>query len=81
MSLNLSNKNNDNIINTNLPYIKIDHKNKIEELKETDYYNEIMTFTNSLQQGEQNIGFEINKFFQYITKYFPAKYFFKITSI
>ena len=25
-----------------------------------------MNLTNSLQLGEQNIGFEINKFFQYI---------------
>ena len=38
MSLNPPN-NNDSVINTKLQYIKINHKNKIEELKETDYYN------------------------------------------
>lgn len=59
-------KNITNIINTKLQYIKINKKNKIEELEETEYYNEIMNLTNSLQLGEQNIGFEINKFFQYI---------------
>ena len=59
-------KNNTNINNTRLQYIKINKKNKIEELEETEYYNEIMNLTNSLEIGEQNIGFEINKFFQYI---------------
>ena len=65
MSLNPPN-NNDSVINTKLQYIKINHKNKIEELKETDYYNEIMNLASSMQNGEQSIGFEINKFFQYI---------------
>ena len=65
----LVNKNIDksnNAINTKLQFIKINHKNKLEELEEKEYYNEIMNLANSLQMGEQNIGFEINKFFQYI---------------
>ena len=66
MSINKIIDNSNNIINTKLQYIKINHKNKLEELKENDYYNELMNLANSVQMGEQNIGFEINKFFQYI---------------
>ena len=65
----LVNKNIDksnNAINTKLQYIKINHKNKLEELEEEEYFKEIKNLTNTLQMNEQNIGFEINKFFQYI---------------
>lgn len=59
-------QNNNNIITSKLQYIKINQKNKIEELDEKEYYNELMNLANSLQNGEENIGGEINKFFQYI---------------
>ena len=64
--MSVNQNNNDNIINTKTKYIKINYKNKIEELKETEYYNELMTLANTMQIEEQNIGVEINKFFQYI---------------
>ena len=64
--MSVNQNNNDNIINTKTKYIKINYKNKIEDLKETEYYNELMTLANTMQVGEQNIGVEINKFFQYI---------------
>ena len=57
---------NNTLINTSLKYIKINHKNKIDILEELEYYNELMNLANTLQSGEQNIGVEINKFFQYI---------------
>ena len=55
-----------NTLKTKLQYIKINHKNKIEELVEAEYYNELMNLANCLQFGEHDIGAEINKFFQYI---------------
>ena len=55
-----------NTLKSKLQYIKINHKNKIEELVETEYYNELMNLANCLQSGEHDLGGEINKFFQYI---------------
>ena len=57
---------NKNKMNTKFNYIKINHKSKIEELVEIEYYNELMNLANTLQSGLQNIGPEINKFFQCI---------------
>ena len=63
----MDDKQNKNMLtNTKLKYIKINHKNKIDILEELEYYNELMNLANTLQSGEQNIGVEINKFFQYI---------------
>ena len=64
--MSVNQNNNDNTIDSKTNYIKINHKNKLEELKETEYYNELMTLANTMQNGEQDIGVEINKFFQYI---------------
>ena len=64
--MSVNQKNNDNTIEAKTNYIKINHKNKIEDLKETEYYNELMNLANTIQTEEQNIGVEINKFFQYI---------------
>ena len=64
--MSVNQKNNDNTIEAKTNYIKINHKNKIEDLKETEYYNELMNLANTVQTEEQNIGVEINKFFQYI---------------
>ena len=66
MSVNKNIDKSNNVINAKLQFIKINHKNKLEELEEKEYFNEIMNLANTLQMGEQNIGFEINKFFQYI---------------
>ena len=55
-----------NAINSTVHYIKINHKNKLEDLEEAEYYKELMNLANSMHFGEQNIGIEINKFFQYI---------------
>ena len=55
-----------NTLKSKLQYIKINHKNKIEELVEAEYYNELMNLANCLQSGEHDLGGEINKFFQYI---------------
>ena len=54
------------LTNTKLKYIKINHKNKIDILEDIEYYNDLMTLANTLQSGEEIIGVEINKFFQYI---------------
>ena len=55
-----------NSLNSKLQYIKINHKNKFEDLDEAEYYKELMNLANSMHFGEQNLGIEINKFFQYI---------------
>ena len=55
-----------NMLKSKLQYIKINHKNKIEELVEEEYCNDLMNLANYLQFGETDIGGEINKFFQYI---------------
>ena len=47
-----------------LEYIQINHKNKIEELSEESHITESMNLLNSLTLAEENIGGEINKFFQ-----------------
>ena len=63
----MDNKNNTrNTIYRKLQYIKINKKNKIEVFEEMDYHNEIKNLINTMECGEQNIGDEINKFFQYI---------------
>ena len=47
-----------------LEYIKIDHKNKIEELPEEKHYNEAGELLKRFPLMEDNIGGEINKLFQ-----------------
>ena len=47
-----------------LEYIKIDHKNKIEELPEEIHYNEAGELLKRFPLMEDNIGGEINKLFQ-----------------
>ena len=49
-----------------LEYIQINHKNKIEELSAESHITESMNLLNSLTLAEENIGAEINKFFQNI---------------
>ena len=49
-----------------LEYIQINHKNKIEELSGESHIKESMNLVNSLTLAEENIGAEINKFFQNI---------------
>ena len=49
-----------------LEYIQINHKNKIEELSQESHITESMNLLNSLTLAEENIGGEINKFFQNI---------------
>ena len=63
----MDDKQNKNMLtNTKLKYIKINHKNKIDILEDIEYYNDLMTLASTLQSGEEKIGVEINKFFQYI---------------
>ena len=58
--------NSKNANNTKLKYIKINKKNKIEVFEEMEYNNEKKNSINTMEFGEQNMGIEINKFFQYI---------------
>ena len=51
---------------THLDYIQIDHKNKIEELSSENHIILVSNLLKLLSLGDDNIGGEINKFFQLI---------------
>ena len=51
---------------THLDYIQIDHKNKIEELSSENHVILVSNLLKLLSLGDDNIGGEINKFFQSI---------------
>ena len=48
---------------TQLDYIQIDHKNKIEELSSENHVILVSNLLKLLSLGDDNIGGEINKFF------------------
>ena len=51
---------------THLDYIQIDHKNKIEELSSENHVILVSNLLKLLSLGGDDIGGEINKFFQSI---------------
>ena len=64
---NYNNDENDSDSGDYLNYIKINHKNKIEEEGSEEHIQQLIFFSNALTvENENNIGKEMNKFFNLI---------------